>query len=622
MPLAVHRNRFRNMGERVTIKELAKLSGVSVGTVSRALNGYTDVRPETRERIMRLARELDYTPAAAARSLVTQRSHIIGVFMETGRGPSGPPAPVLPRGARRAQDSASAPRGFDLLLFASERPGGGYGPHSYLKRCRHHNVDGCALIGLEPDDPEVRRLARAEIPCVGIDMALEGPLRRGRHVRQRGRRSRRRAPSARARPPADRDHHGHDRLAPGRRSPARLPRRDRGLGPRLPRRYVAYGDFYAEPAARPTERLLALEEPPTAIFAASDMMALGAVAAAAERGVRVPDDLSVVGFDDMQLVGLVQPPLTTCARTRRGSARPPRRPCWRSSTRRPRTRNPPSRCPSSWSSAPPRRRRRRRPERPPARPRSPRRRPAAPRTKTVFDSHTNAVTGNQQERRGMRGITRAVGAAVTAVALAAGVAACGGGSDDGGKASTSGGTGALQKGSTVRLWTMPNRPKPKEDLQKMVAPFTAKTGVKVEGARRSAGTSSSTASATRRCPARARTSRRRGPRRCRSSPRWAASATYRSASTTSAARPPTPTASGTRPRTRARTGTWAMPWFTEAPLDLLPQGRAREGRRGPATAFKDLDSFRATLQEIKAQGAGHRAVRRARARRPTTSSTT
>ena len=73
------------MEERVTIRELARLSGVSVGTVSRALNGYTDVRPETRERIMRLARELDYTPAAA-RSLVTQRSHVIGVSWRRGRG--------------------------------------------------------------------------------------------------------------------------------------------------------------------------------------------------------------------------------------------------------------------------------------------------------------------------------------------------------------------------------------------------------------------------------------------------------------------------------------------------------------------------------------------------------
>src|SRR3954454_24893662 len=80
--------RFEGMrGDRVTIRQLAHLSGVSVGTVSRALNGYTDVNADTRERIMRLARELDYTPAAAARSLVTQRSHVIGVFLETGEGP-------------------------------------------------------------------------------------------------------------------------------------------------------------------------------------------------------------------------------------------------------------------------------------------------------------------------------------------------------------------------------------------------------------------------------------------------------------------------------------------------------------------------------------------------------
>ena len=72
--------------ERVTIRQLARISGVSIGTVSRALNGYADVSPETRERVMRLARELDYTPAAAARSLKTQRSHVIGVILDTGEG--------------------------------------------------------------------------------------------------------------------------------------------------------------------------------------------------------------------------------------------------------------------------------------------------------------------------------------------------------------------------------------------------------------------------------------------------------------------------------------------------------------------------------------------------------
>src|SRR3954465_14054622 len=173
LPPTVSETVFGTMEERVTIRELARRSGVSVGTVSRALNGYADVRPETRERIMRLASELDYTPAAAARSLVTQRSHVIGVFMETGEGHPDLQNPFFHAVLGGPKQRVGAP-GIDLLLFASERPGNGYGPHSYLKRARHHAVDGAALIGLDPEDPEVRRLTRAEVPCVGIDMDLEG----------------------------------------------------------------------------------------------------------------------------------------------------------------------------------------------------------------------------------------------------------------------------------------------------------------------------------------------------------------------------------------------------------------------------------------------------------------
>src|ERR671937_973840 len=152
--------------ERVTIRELARISGVSIGTVSRALNGYADVSPETRERVMRLARELDYTPAAAARSLKTQRSHVIGVFLETGEGHPDLQHPFFHEvlvGLKKTIGQA----GYDLLLFASERPGNGYGEHSYLKRCRHHNVDGAVLIGVDPEDGELRRLLRSELPCMG-----------------------------------------------------------------------------------------------------------------------------------------------------------------------------------------------------------------------------------------------------------------------------------------------------------------------------------------------------------------------------------------------------------------------------------------------------------------------
>src|SRR4051794_28749399 len=160
--------------ERITIRQLAQLSGVSVGTVSRALNGYSDVRHETRERIMRLASELDYTPAAAARSLVTQRSHVIGVVLDTGEGHPDLQHPFFHEVMVGLKNEIGA-AGFDLLLFASERPGNGYGPHSYLKRCRHHNVDGVVVMGVDPEDPELGRVARSDLPTVGVDVALDGP---------------------------------------------------------------------------------------------------------------------------------------------------------------------------------------------------------------------------------------------------------------------------------------------------------------------------------------------------------------------------------------------------------------------------------------------------------------
>src|SRR5215218_8457816 len=154
-------------GGRTTIKELARRSGVSIGTVSRALNGYTDVSEETRERVMRLARELDYTPAAAARSLKTQRSHVIGVILETGEGHPDLQHPFFQEVLVGLKHGAGD-GGYDLLLFATEVSGNGSDRgsvgHSYLRRARHHGVDGVVVMGVDASDPEVHALARSPIP--------------------------------------------------------------------------------------------------------------------------------------------------------------------------------------------------------------------------------------------------------------------------------------------------------------------------------------------------------------------------------------------------------------------------------------------------------------------------
>jgi LacI family transcriptional regulator len=302
---------------RPTIRQLASLSGVSVGTVSRALNGYTDVNPETRERIMRLARELDYTPAAAARTLVTQRSHVIGVFLETGEGHPDLQHPFFHEVLVGLKNRIGE-QGFDLLLFASSHPGNGYGEHSYLKRCRHHNVDGVALMGVDAQDPELQRLLRAEVPCVGVDVEIAGAATSfvmSDNV-------------AGARRAVEYLHGlGHRRIATVTGQLETKPGIDRlrgyreacqELGLAYRDEYVAYGDFYLESGRVAAERLLALPEPPSAIFAASDMTALGVMRRAQDLGHAVPGDLSVMGFDDIQLAEHLHPALTTLAQDKAG----------------------------------------------------------------------------------------------------------------------------------------------------------------------------------------------------------------------------------------------------------------------------------------------------------------
>src|SRR3712207_2671075 len=157
-----------------TIHELAKRSGVSVATVSRALNGYPDVRDETRKRVLEVARELDYMPSAAARSLVTKRSQVIGVLLDTGAGHPDIHHPFFQDVLVGLKHGVGA-GGFDLLLFATDLPGNGFETPSVLRRAKHHRVDGVVLMGVDPHDPEVQKLVRSKIACVAVDADLVGP---------------------------------------------------------------------------------------------------------------------------------------------------------------------------------------------------------------------------------------------------------------------------------------------------------------------------------------------------------------------------------------------------------------------------------------------------------------
>jgi len=294
-----------------TIRQVAELSGVSIATVSRVFNGYGDVSAATRRRVLGAAAKLDYEPSAAARTLVKQRSQLVGVVLFTGYGHADIGHPFFQDvlvGLKRCSGSL----GYDVLLFASEQPGAGDGkPHAYLRRARHHRVDGVVLMGVDRNDPEVAKLVEADLPVVAVDLDVNGPATSWvasdnvggarlavRHLYEQGhRRIATIAGPQRTRP-------GADRLL-GYRAEMQE------LGLEIGRGFEPEGDFYVESGEEAMSTLLALPEPPTAVFAASDMMAIGAIRAARAAGLRVPEDVALVGFDDIEVAELLTPPLTT-----------------------------------------------------------------------------------------------------------------------------------------------------------------------------------------------------------------------------------------------------------------------------------------------------------------------
>jgi LacI family transcriptional regulator len=285
---------------------------VSVATVSRVLNDYPDVSPETRARVWEAVRKMRFVPDRTARSLVTGRGNVIAVILETGEGHPDLLHPFFQEVLVALKRSVGA-SSYDLLLLSSPGDDGGYG-----QRIRHHRVDGVVLMGARRTDPRIAEVLEAGVPCMAVDLDVAGP-RAGsvssdnvegaamavRHLHELGHRR-----IALIGGPAD-TKPGADRLLGFRREVVRL---------RLPRTrgYVQEGDFYPGSGRAAMLALMDLPTPPTAVVSASDLMAASAIQAAAERGLSVPGDLAVVGFDDIQIAALLQPSLTTIRQDKQG----------------------------------------------------------------------------------------------------------------------------------------------------------------------------------------------------------------------------------------------------------------------------------------------------------------
>jgi len=293
-------------GEKVTIVDIAREAGVSIKTVSRVINREEGVGEQTRARVQAVVDRWGYRPNVSARSLSSRRSYLIGaIFMRIGAYHYVGEVQV---GAMRACRRA----GYHLVVEQvrpSEAVGGAHGFADVLRDAR---VDGVVLTPPTCDDPEVlAAVEQAGLPYVRI--APHREFARSPYVFTDDR-------QAAWEQTLWLWDMGHRRIAfidgPADHASAARRRegymaalRERGVEPRP--EWIAPGNFLSLSGFAAAESLLRLPEPPTAIFAGNDEMAVGVLAAAAKHGLSVPRDLSVVGFDDTPAAEAAWPRLTT-----------------------------------------------------------------------------------------------------------------------------------------------------------------------------------------------------------------------------------------------------------------------------------------------------------------------
>ena len=289
----------------VSMKDISAACGVSVATVSKALNNQSDVSEGTKNHIREVAKQMGYSPNAMARALKTNRTYNIGVLF-ADEAQSGLThdffSHVLDSFKRTVEE-----KGYDITFL--NRGIKGVSKMSYLEHCRYRGFDGVLMACTDFYDPQVVEVIRSDIPVVTIDHVFDnhisivsdnvgGMTQLLQYVYDMG----------------------HRRIAyihgvQSSTTQARLSSFYKNmelLGLEVPAEYVLESPYRdTESAARMTEKLLNLKNPPTCILYPDDFACFGGMNAIKERGLRIPEDISVAGYDGIRVGRHIEPQLTT-----------------------------------------------------------------------------------------------------------------------------------------------------------------------------------------------------------------------------------------------------------------------------------------------------------------------
>ena len=290
-----------------TIKDISKETGFSVTTVSRALNGYNDVNPNTRDIILKAAEKLNYSPNILARSLVTKQSKTIGFLVLDLVIESAKDSFMFKTLCGVADALSSTDYEFVLLCTTISKEQN----KTFRQLCAERQLDGMIIQGIKMDDPYIQEVINGDIPCAVIDTPISGKNVGSITSNQV-------ESAANAVKYFCRMNHRHIAFVNGSShayvSKMRRLGYEKALleeGIEIREDYVVDGDFSEEKAKQAIIPILLNNPEITAVFCASDVMALGVLQAANELNLKVPDDLSIIGFDNILLSQYVTPPLTT-----------------------------------------------------------------------------------------------------------------------------------------------------------------------------------------------------------------------------------------------------------------------------------------------------------------------
>jgi LacI family transcriptional regulator len=292
----------------MSIRDVAKRAKVSIATVSRTINNPSAVDPATADRVRKAVSDLRYFPDSQARSLVSGRSRILGLIV------SDITNPFFPELVKGFEDVAIH-HGYEIMVSSTNYDSARMA--LCVRRLLERKVEGVAIMTSEMDQPLIDQLVRRKVPTVFLDVGsvhafisniqvdyASGINQAVEHLL----------------------HLGHSRIGfisgPLGLKSARIRRTAfleclAGTGILEDEHLVTEGDHTIDGGLDAMARLLESRTPPTAVLASNDLTAIGALRAVRRKGWRVPEDVSVIGFDDIHFAEFTEPPLTTVALSRR-----------------------------------------------------------------------------------------------------------------------------------------------------------------------------------------------------------------------------------------------------------------------------------------------------------------